>query len=169
MGEDKEMTRNAVLSACGLYRYSLGRSWGYGGRTALWVMLNPSTADAEQDDATIRRCIGFSRAWGYDGLRVVNLLAYRATHPRDMPAVLRDAIGPENDWHIERAIESASIVIAAWGATPFATSRARTVVRMITAKTDLHCLRLTKGGHPAHPVRLPASLMPIVYATRSSS
>src|SRR5689334_16488446 len=73
----------ASISECGRYRYSLHRWWGAGERL-YFVMLNPSTADAEVDDPTIRRCMGFARTLGFDGIGVVNLYAFRATKPADL-------------------------------------------------------------------------------------
>jgi hypothetical protein len=105
----------ADLSPCGTYRYLLGRRIGGGDRVGLWVMLNPSTADANEDDATIRRCIGFARREGCGLLEVVNLFAYRATDP----AALRladDPVGPANDHFISKAVERAALVVVAWGA-----------------------------------------------------
>lgn len=75
------MERAAEFSGCGRYRYSLRRRWADGGPPACWIMLNPSTADAEKDAPTIRRCIGFSKAWGHNALVVVNLFALRSTDP----------------------------------------------------------------------------------------
>ena len=77
------LERNAVISACGRYRYLLTRRVGPGTRAVTFIMLNPSTADATRDDPTIRRCIGFARSWGIGGVDVVNLFAFRATEPRD--------------------------------------------------------------------------------------
>ena len=74
----------AVISQDERHRYSLTRRWGDGPRVCCWIMLNPSTADATTDDPTIRRCIGFTHAWGYDALTVVNLYAWRATDPADL-------------------------------------------------------------------------------------
>jgi len=61
---------STIISPCGKYRYLLERKWGIGLPCVTWIMLNPSTADAEKDDPTIRRCIGFSKAWGYGSLRL---------------------------------------------------------------------------------------------------
>jgi hypothetical protein len=93
----------ASLSLCGRYRFDLTREWGCRpvkpDRRVAFVMLNPSTADGHADDPTIRRCMGFAREWGFDGLVVVNLFAMRATRPDDVVKVLRaggDAVGPDN-------------------------------------------------------------------------
>lgn len=88
-------------SISGDYRYRLGRAWA-GGPTCTFIMLNPSTADADQDDPTIRRCVGFAKALGCGALEVVNLYAYRATNPRDL---LRqdERVGPENDYWLREA------------------------------------------------------------------
>ena len=93
----------AVLSPCGAYRYLLTRRFGPGKKLATFVMLNPSTADAERDDATIRKCVGFARSWGCAGLQVVNLFAFRATDPTDL-RMADDPVGPENDVWLGRAI-----------------------------------------------------------------
>lgn len=76
--------RDAKLSADGLYRYRLGRTWCPSERGVVWVMLNPSTADAHFDDPTIRRCVGFARSWGMGWITVVNLYAFRATYPQEL-------------------------------------------------------------------------------------
>lgn len=91
------MTGGAHLSACGAYRYALRRTWDPARPAALFVGLNPSTADAERDDPTTRRCVRFARDWGFGGLLVGNLFAYRATRPRDLRAAA-EPVGPENDW-----------------------------------------------------------------------
>lgn len=144
--------RWAVLSDDGRYRYALGRRWGTpladGGRRAVWVMLNPSTADAYVDDPTIRRCIGFSRGWGYDELVVVNLYAYRATDPAELGRA-GDPFGPVNAEHIDAALADASVVIAAWGAHPWASTVADAT---LAHHRPLHCVGTTKAGHPRHPL-----------------
>ena len=148
---------SAVLSPCRLFRYSLWRRWddpakGY----AMFVGLNPSTADETMDDPTIRRCIGFAKAWGYAGLCMTNLFAFRATEPSDM----RDAcepVGTENDETLKNLARDASIVVAAWGTNGTFLGRDSEVRTLLP---NLHCLRLTKAGHPSHPLYLPGDLVP---------
>jgi len=158
--------RDAVISPCGVYRYRLGRRWGSGQRGyVLWVMLNPSTADASEDDPTIRRCVGFSKAWGYDGLVVVNLFALRATDP----AALRDdpsPIGPENDEHIQAAIRGAELVVAAWGADAFKAVRARAKhvgELLMHAPCKVAMLGATKDGSPRHPLYVRGDSQPVPF------
>jgi hypothetical protein len=74
----------AELSACRTYRYRLWRQWDADLAPVVWVMLNPSTADESADDPTIRKCIGFAQRWGYGGIEVVNLYAYRSPDPRQL-------------------------------------------------------------------------------------
>ena len=90
-------------------------------------MLNPSTADAERDDPTIRRCIGFSRAWGFGGAEMVNLFALRSTDPGRLREAA-DPVGPGNVAHIADAARGATQVIAAWGAFPLAAEQGTELV-----------------------------------------
>lgn len=150
----------AVFSYDGRYRYRLHRRWAFAGPTARFVMLNPSTADATVDDPTIRRCIGFARAWGCAGLTVVNLYALRATNPRDLWTVgTAEAVGPENDDYIAAVALSAARqdtpVVAAWGvnAKP---DRVEQVLHLLRP-AKVAVLGLAKGGHPRHPLYVPAS------------
>src|SRR3954453_788312 len=110
------LEQNAVISACGRYRYLLTRQVGPGTRTAVFIMLNPSTADATDDDPTIRRCIGFARQWGCGRLAVLNLFALRATDPAWMKQA-DNPVGPENrDW-FDRTFPAShdGPVVCAWG------------------------------------------------------
>jgi hypothetical protein len=141
----------AVFSADKTYRYRLSRTWGNSGTHATWIMLNPSTADALEDDPTIRRCIAFTKAWGLDGLVVVNLFALRATDPRQL-ARHRDPEGPANDQFIADAIQPWSVVVAAWGANRLADMRSQEVEALIAEKTGAGCLGVTKAGYPRHPL-----------------
>lgn len=166
------MIKSAVISNCGKYRYALGRSWGDCGRdwprAVVWIMLNPSTADAEFDDPTIRRCISFSQSWGFDCLRVVNLFGLRATDPAELGRVA-DPVGPENDEHIRLLLGEASRVIVAWGANKAVGDRAKEVLRMaqVGASMDkypcVECLGTTAEGHPRHPLYVRADTNPIIY------
>lgn len=149
------MFDDASFSACGRYRFTLTRHLG-GGPAVAFVMLNPSTADASVNDPTIRRCMGFARAWGFGLLRVVNLYAWRATKPADMWFAERARTcitgGPENDAAIRTAASAADLVVAAWGAHA-RDDRAQEALALIRAsgKTPM-CLGITKGGAPRHPL-----------------
>lgn len=111
----EQTVRGALLSPCGRYRYRLTRQWRAAGQTALWVMLNPSTADAVEDDNTIRAITRITQAWGYRGFMVGNIYALRS---RDPAALWRadDPAGPENARHLNNMAASAHRIVAAWGA-----------------------------------------------------
>jgi hypothetical protein len=158
------MTMTAVLSDCGTYRYRLTREWGDGGRV-VWVMLNPSTADADRDDATIRKIVKFSKAWGYGSLEVVNLFALRATHPVDLAKHL-DPVGPDNDLHITGAVLGADLIIAAWGASyPNRCSLRPHKVGKLLRERDVHVLGLTANGVPRHPLYMLDETLPVRWAS----
>ncbi|MFZ8963264.1 MAG: DUF1643 domain-containing protein, partial [Schleiferiaceae bacterium] len=93
----------AIFSDCGRYRYRLWRIWDPSLPTLLWILYNPSTADAKVEDPTLRRCMDFTRQWGYGGLTVVNRFAYRATNPRQLNSTI-DPVGPENTSHVQNAL-----------------------------------------------------------------
>ena len=154
------MNSGATFSPCRNYRYSLWRRWlGHDSRYAMFIGLNPSTADETHDDPTIKRCIAFAKVWGYSGLYMVNLFAFRATNPRVMLRAT-DPVGPDNDEHLQRLAQGAGVVIAAWGARGTHLGRDHHVREIIP---NLHYLRLTKDGHPGHPLYLPSDLQPIPF------
>lgn len=182
------ISAGAEISACGRYRYRLWREWRLHPLPAQWdmwtdeagkpivdgageqlgepkscvfIMLNPSTADGEQDDPTIRRCVGFAKAWGYDRLEVLNLFAYRATDPRALLAVNHDddPVGPNNRATFKRVLESdfpVGTVVCAWGAHGGHIGQDETALGWI-GDVDRYALGLTKDGHPKHPLYLPES------------
>jgi hypothetical protein len=162
--DDLFKTGTAILSACGLYRYRLTRRWA-DRPTCGFIMLNPSTADASQDDPTIRRCIGFAKREHCGALIVVNLFAFRATKP----AALLDAadpVGPNADHELLDAIaEVDGPLIAAWGSWAYINPRAADITAMI----GRHCVCLGKtiDGHPRHPlyVKGDAPLIPLLEPT----
>jgi hypothetical protein len=163
--------RSAIISPCQRYRYSLTRDWSHlfppdiPGR-ACFVMANPSTADALKDDATIRRCIGFARAWGFGGIEVVNLFAFRSKDPRELIAAAdrgEDVIGPENDVYIGTAHNRGRCTVAAWGGL-FSSFEPRVRAVRELLGDGLHYVgTLTKDGHPRHPRYLRGDLMPVVW------
>ncbi|HEU4722003.1 MAG TPA: DUF1643 domain-containing protein [Gemmatimonadaceae bacterium] len=156
-----DVEKAAVISECGTYRYTLERRWG-DGPAVLFVMLNPSTADAEQDDPTIRRCIGFARSWGYDALLVGNLHAFRSTSPLDL-AFAGDPVGPRNGEALAGLRDRAARVVVAWGASRYAHAVRVNRARAILGK-ELYALGTTANGAPRHPLYMPASAVPIPWS-----
>lgn len=149
--------RDAVFSSCERYRYRLRRTWDRSRPGVLFVMLNPSTADADVDDPTIIRCMGFARDLGFGELLVGNLYAFRATDPAALVAE-RNSIGEGNDEHLRTMIHSSSMTIAAWGAHSMASKLDAGATELLTEERPLMCLGRTRlGGYPRHPVRLAAT------------
>lgn len=160
------MISTASLSGDGRYRWRLSRAWDGapwkgGHERVTFVMLNPSTADADADDPTVRKCIGFAKAWGYGALTIVNLYAYRTPYPS---ALRHDGypIGHQNDDEILEGARESQLVIAAWGAWAASDEtierRALHVFYLITSPPNeiaLECLGLTSGGAPRHPLMTP--------------
>lgn len=147
----------AVLSPCGTYRYRLARIWNRELPNLGWIMLNPSTADAQQDDQTVNKCKAFAERWGYGGILICNLYALRSPYP----AMLRqhpDPVGPHNDDHLRSLLAGPADVVAAWG-TLAMSSRVEALLAMPGAER-LQALRTTKNGSPGHPLYLPLDVLP---------
>jgi len=160
----------AVISACGRYRYKLTRSWAPEPRYLMWVMLNPSTADASKDDPTIRRCVGFAKALGYTGIVVGNLYALRATDPKVLrhPPGGIDAVGPENDAWLCRMAQSVDMIICAWGQRGPDRTRVQDVLGVMPSH-KLHTMGFTKSGEPRHPLMLPSATRPAYWPETSAA
>lgn len=147
------MWKHAVLSEDDLYRYTLLRQWDDELPTMVFVMLNPSTADAAVDDPTIRRCITFAKREGYGRLIVLNLYAFRATNPKDMLAAT-DPIGERNNIFLRAQLgllsDHGMPVVAAWGTN----ANPDRVAEVLALVPNAHwvCLGTTKAGHPRHPL-----------------
>lgn len=154
-----EMERFASFSPCRRYRYSLGRTWDFDLKPVLFVGLNPSTADETEDDPTIRRCIRFACDWGYGGVLMGNLFAFRATDPKEMKLAL-DPVGERNDHWLQHMAGMAGLVVAAWGAHGDHRGRAQAVVDS-GALGSFTVLGLTKDGHPRHPLYMRADCCPL--------
>lgn len=151
------VSQNARFSRCRTYRYSLSRGWEGGNGQVLFVGLNPSTADHRKDDPTIRRCVGFAKSWGYAGMEIVNLFAFRATYPSDLKKA-PDPIGPRNDHWIRQAIAESELVIACWGVDGNFLGRD---AEFLQKQSKLHCIKWNSSATPAHPLYLPKDLQPI--------
>ena len=149
----------AIFDSSQAYRYALWRTWNHAPKTAWeptsrvgFVMLNPNQADAESDDPTIRRCIGFAKRWEFGGLEVVNLFAYRAKTPQ----LLRQAtepIGEENDRYLLTLPHRVDLIIFAWGNWGGLWQRDREVLTFFQTQ-KAYSLGITKLGHPRHPLYL---------------
>lgn len=155
------MIKWADISSCGQYRYSLIRQW-YEHDTArfvVFILLNPSTADANRDDPTVRKCTGFARRWGYDGIKIVNLFAFRATDPVAL-AHAGYPVGPATDDYLQRETRSlADSIIVGWGANGTkCAKRIHHVMNLINR--PVRCLRVLKSGQPAHPLMQSYSCFP---------
>lgn len=150
---------SAYISEDGLYRYSLTRDVAplTGEGTCTFVMLNPSTADAMQDDPTIRRCMGFAASWGFARLKVVNLYGYRATSPGELLDT-DDPVGPDNDCTVAKVIGGSDLIVVAWGASAHPLpDRVERILGLIAAP---HCVGLTSQGFPRHPLYVKGDAMP---------
>lgn len=146
------------FSSCRRYRYTLWRVWNESKPYCMFIGLNPSTADETEDDPTVRRCIQFSKDWGYGALCMTNLFAWRETDPKLMKHV-PDPVGEGNDFHLQYTAEHAGIIIAAWGSDGRFKNRGAKVKTLIP---NLHCLRVSeKTGQPMHPLYQPGNLKPI--------
>jgi len=152
------MTKDALISKDGLYRYWLTRIWRPVGPLVIFIGLNPSTADAEKDDPTIRRCINFAKDWKYRGLVMVNLFAFRATDPEEMKRAA-DPVGPENDGYIKLMCASKTTVCC-WGTHGHYRNRDNEVLALVE---DPKMMALSKYGFPRHPLYLRKSLTPIGF------
>lgn len=164
--------RGAVISPCGTWRYLLWRRLPLtlqmaahpGPSVVTWIMLNPSTADAETDDPTIRRVTGFTRSWGHGVAQVVNLFALRATDPS---ALLNhsDPVGPDNDQAIIDAVRDAAVIVCAWGSHKAAEDRAVHVARLAFehSAAPTVCLGRTINGQPQHPLYVPRDERPCYW------
>jgi hypothetical protein len=153
----------AVMSASETYRYLLWRMWD--GRPPLvFVLLNPSTADASVDDQTVRLCIRRAAVMGYGGVRIINLFALRATDPGAL-YTHPDPIGANNNLSILEAVRDAGMVICGWGRHGNHLNRANVVLGLLESKGIApHCLRVNKDGTPSHPLYLPGNIEPIPYS-----
>ena len=153
------MKSSALFSECRTYRYALWRLWDESLDSILFIGLNPSTADESHNDPTISRCINFAKKWGYGGLCMANLFAYRATQPRIM-MLADDPIGPDNDQILFDLVSKTDIVVAAWGNHGSFMGRSAHIARSIH---NLKCLGFNKSGEPVHPLYLAESTSLISY------
>ena len=150
----------ATFSACGTYRYVLGRVWDDHGALLVVCMLNPSSATEEMLDPTLRRVRGFAHRDRYGGFVVVNCFALRSADPRDVVQSLRkrtDPVGPRNDEAIRAASDPPlGLLVAGWGRPANkAVNQRMTQVRGLGLRRPFYTFGpRTSGGYPRHPLYL---------------
>ena len=175
------MERSADISADGRLRWTLARDWSGGGsasitallhpkeyveRSVLWIMLNPSTADASVDDPTIKNIIERTHNWGFGKLVVVNLYPIRSSSPSVAKGYAQTSVfrgeREQNGRRIRNEARRASLVVAAWGSSPFAVDMGQRVWSMLNGcRIDLYCIGTTKSGAPKHPLARGANRVPV--------
>lgn len=149
----------AQFSECRTWRYALRRTWDAEKSHVMFVGLNPSTADETKNDPTVRRCMGYAKRWGYGGIYMLNIFAFRATNPRALKKC-PDPVGPENYRFLQMYHDVAGMTVACWGAHGAFKRQGEFVATMLD---DLYCLDVTLEGHPKHPLYLRADLVPKRY------
>jgi hypothetical protein len=156
-----DVISTAVFSDCKRYRYELHRRWGnepY--KPIMFLMMNPSTATEDLDDPTVRKCRTYASLWGYNHLMITNVMAYRATHPKDLFDVY-DPVGTDNLKSICRLLEDYKpFLVCAWGKLHKNLSYAEDDVMRRIVDYSPHVLRLNKDGKPGHPLYLPNNIKP---------
>jgi hypothetical protein len=166
--------RTCVFSPCRQYRYTLWREWWNSwldDKPASYLMvigLNPSTADETRDDNTIRRCVGFAKAWGFGALCMTNLFAWRDTKPANMKAAMFP-VGGDNDMWLRKCAEGAGMILAAWGAHGSFLERGNTVADDLRKLgKQVHALKLNADGSPMHPLYVAADTKPELFGERAA-
>ena len=164
----KNMEYSATISSCKKYRYKLTRSWDRDKGYVLFIMLNPSTADASKDDLTTSRCINFAKKWGYGGIMIGNIWPFRAKRPKDLRKWLKNPYvtngWPEaisaNKAHVNQMASSVDLVVCAWGC-----NYKDGIPKNWELDVPLHYLELCDDGEtPKHPLgNLSKDLVPIEY------
>lgn len=171
---ERVVAKGARFSPCGQYRYSLWRIWDAALPKLGGLLLNPSTATAEEDDPTVYRMGQRARTEGFGGLYICNLFAWRSTDPDKIYRV-PDPIGPENDQWIKHDMLLCTQVICGWGQHGVHMGRDLAVMSIFQqpfmpvafyGKPYLAALKVNDDGTPSHPLYLPYTLKPTSYAGR---
>lgn len=147
---------DAAFSDCRKYRFALWRVWDDALPCVMFIGLNPSTADESANDPTLTRCMRYAQSWGFGGVCMANLFAFRATDPKIMMSA-SDPVGADNDQWLLELSQNSGLVVAAWVNTGRYMERSAHVKSLIP---NLHCLKLNKSGEPAHPLYQKAVISP---------
>lgn len=159
MSKNDYLVSNACFSDDGLYRYFLARVWDAQLPVLAFIMLNPSTADGETDDSTVKRCVSYAKQWGYGGIEIYNLYAFRATKPREL-AQAKYPVGENNNkWLHELGMKHNRIIVA-WGGHA---KKARVKEVMAIIGRPVECVKRNKDGSPHHPLHLAKDIQPVEW------
>jgi len=164
----------ALLSPCDKYRYFLWRTWREDIAPITFCLINPSTADSKEDDPTLRKCMTYAREWGFGGVQIVNLFAYRTKSPKVLAEAAKrgeDIVGPENDGNLRLVLQAPGVVLCGWGNMP-STHVKRTSLALSNLfgapGAQLCCLGVNLDGSPKHPLYLRGDLQPQPYDLRDT-
>ena len=165
MDNTHSIAKDAYISTCGTYRYWLTREWDESNPLLVWLMLNPSTADASQDDATMRKCMSYARKWGYGGITVINVYALRSRDPKNLWKV-SDPVGPHNNRWISLwmgyARRRGSKIICGWSKHPKPERIDEILEIAENERVDLEVVEMGQHG-PKHPLYLKGDLKPVRF------
>ncbi len=164
------MIRDAIIEEN--HRYSLTRVWDITNENrALFIMLNPSTADEQQDDMTTKRFINFAKRWKCGSLEICNLFSYRTTYPKDLRKLpYPDIIGEKNRYYLEKAFKEATIVVVAWGKQGKLHKQSTHIHHLLKQwshehKKPIYCLGFLRNKEPRHPLYAPTETEKIDFFT----
>ena len=159
--------KKAIISDCGKYRYELHREWDKKKGKVLFIMLNPSTADANEDDLTTIRCMNFAKKWGYGGIMIGNIYPFRAKRPKDLRKWIKDDSVDIKLWapnfdHVEDMVQQADLIVCAWGCNH------KGIPEWVEELGDLYYLEMCSDGiTPKHPLgNLSKNLEPKLFPTK---
>lgn len=151
-------SKGALFSEDRKYRYALLRNWDLNKPLIMFIGLNPSTANENQDDATIRRVCRFAFDWDFGGVYMMNLFAWVTPYPEELRKV-EDPIGDNDKWLIKAQAKCDEVVFC-WGNFPEAKERSEQVMKMFPSAK---ALILNKDGTPRHPLYVPANTVPVEF------
>ena len=160
------MKKDCVFGPDGKYRYVLSRVWDEELPFVMFIGLNPSTADNENDDPTIRKLITYCKSWGYGGFYITNLFAYVSSDPKVLKSI-PNPVGVMNDSYIIGFSEHCKMVVCMWGNKGTLYNRDVYVIHLLIQTKKLYCFETSVHGNPKHPLYLKADLKPCEFVIKS--
>lgn len=146
--------KDAYIDESGQYRYWLLRQWKQNSDNFInFVMLNPSKADAKNDDPTVRCCIRFAKNFKFDGMYITNLFAFITKDPNELKKQ-SEPIGKENNKYLREKANISNKVVIAWSNHGSFMNRDKEVISILNQEKTIYCLGKNRPGQPTHPSRL---------------